>query len=88
MLELTKESTAEEIKKVYSLERGDVFKVANRYEGEWETITRRIFEDYYPTDASWNAVAITPGTDLYTIYGADCFVVTDNSKKQDTPSDK
>lgn len=79
MIVLNRKSTEEDIKSVYNLDRGDIFKVENQYEGEWNTITQRIFEDYYPGNG-WNAVAITPGTELYTTYGPDHFVVTQSGK--------
>lgn len=84
MIKLNKNSTEEEVRKVFTLEVGSVFKVENQYEGEWETITKRIFEDFYPKGSTWNAVAITPGTELYTTYGPDHFVVTDSDVTEQT----
>lgn len=76
MIKLNRNSTDDQIKEVYSLSKGEVFKVENNYEGEWETIVQRIFIDFLPSGSAWDATAITPGTHLYTTYGADHFVVT------------
>lgn len=76
IIHLDRNSTDNQIKEVYNLEVGDVFKVDNNYEGEWETIVQRIFVDFIISGSVWNATAITPGTELYTTYGPDHFVVT------------
>ena len=76
MIKLNRNSSEEELKSVYDLKVGDIFKVDNNYEGEWETIVQRIFVDYLPQGSIWCATAITPGTELYTTYGTDHFVVT------------
>ena len=64
MIKLNRNSSEEELKSVYDLMVGDVFKVDNNYEGEWETIVQRIFVDYLPQGSIWCATAITPGTEL------------------------
>lgn len=76
MIILNKDSTDDQIQGVYDLNVGDVFKVENNYEGEWETIVQRIFIDFLTECSTWNATAITPGTSLYITYGPDHFVVT------------
>ena len=83
MIKLNRNSSEEELKSVYDLMVGDVFKVDNNYEGEWETIVQRIFVDYLPQGSIWCATAITPGTELYTTYGPDHFVVTSSDVKEE-----
>lgn len=65
-------STEEQFSKIYSLEVGDVFKVSSDY----ETVIRRIEEDYLPENMEFKTFPINPGTDLYTMYGPDHCVVT------------
>lgn len=69
---LNADSTEEKFSEVYSLEVGDVFKVSSDY----ETVIRRIEEDYLPPHLEFKVFPINPGTDLYTMYGADHCVVT------------
>lgn len=72
---LTENSMRSVYDKVYALQVGDVFKV----EGNYETIMRRLLEDYKPTNINFEVTDITAGTSLYTMYGCDHLVVTCNS---------
>ena len=66
-------TTKEQYEELYKLDMGEVFKV----KADFETVMRRI-EDYKPSNVVFEVFPITPGTDLYTIYGPDHCVVTDN----------
>lgn len=55
---------------LFTLEVGQVFKI----ESDYETVMRRI--DEY-SDGKFEVYPITPGTDLYTMYGPDHCIVTD-----------
>lgn len=59
---------------LYEREVGDVFKVT---ESDYETVMNRI-EQYAPNNKSFEVFPITPGTSLYTTYGAEHCVVTKN----------
>lgn len=59
---------------LYKMEIGDVFKVT---ESDYETVMNRI-EKYAPTNKSFEVFPITPGTSLYTTYGAEHCVVVKN----------
>lgn len=67
----TPRSTYEEL---YEREVGDVFKVADC---DYETVLNRI-ELYAPSNKSFEVFPITPGTSLYTTYGAEHCVVVKN----------
>ena len=67
----TPRSTYEEL---YESEVGDVFKVT---ECDYETVLNRI-EAYVPSNKSFEVFPITPGTSLYTIYGAEHCIVVKN----------
>lgn len=66
-------SPREQYEELYKLNMGDVFKIQSDY----ETVMQRI-EDYKPKDLIFKVFPITPGTSLYTMYGPDHCVVTDN----------
>lgn len=72
-LVFTENSPQEHYEELYKLNMGDVFKIQSDY----ETVMRRI-EDYKPKDLVFKVFPITPGTSLYTMYGPDHCVVTDN----------
>ena len=64
----------EQYEELFKLNEGDVFEVSSEY----ETVLRRITEDYAPTDREFEVFPINPGTDLYTMYGPNHLVVTRN----------
>lgn len=72
-LVFTGDSLREQYNELYKLDMGQVFKIASDY----ETVMRRI-EEYTPENLIFSVFPINPGTDLYTIYGPDHSVVTDN----------
>lgn len=72
-LVFTGDSPREQYEKLYALGKGDVFKVQSDY----ETVMQRI-EDYKPQNLAFSVFPINPGTSLYTMYGPDHCVVTDN----------
>jgi hypothetical protein len=72
-LVFTEDSPKEQYDELYKLDMGDVFKIASDY----ETVMRRI-EEYMPENLVFKVFPINPGTDLYTMYGPDHSVVTDN----------
>lgn len=75
-LVLTENSLEEQYKELYKLQMGDVFKIESGY----ETVMRRI-EDYLPKGQIFKVFPITPGTDLFILYGPDHCVVTNNQKE-------
>lgn len=72
-LVFTENSPQEQYEELYKLNIGDVFKVQSDY----ETVMQRI-EDYKPQNLAFKVFPINPGTSLYTMYGPDHCVVTDN----------
>ena len=74
-LEFTADSTKEQYVTLYTLEVGSVFKVRS---SDFETVMRRI-EEFKPCNLNFSVFPINPGTALYTTYGADHCVITDNS---------
>lgn len=72
-LVFTENSPKEQYDELYKLNMGDVFKVHSDY----ETVMQRI-EDYKPQNLVFKVFPINPGTSLYTMYGPDHCVVTDN----------
>lgn len=58
---------------LYTLPVGTVFKI----EADYETVMRRI-EEYKPSNRKFEVFPINPGTDLFTINGADHSVITEN----------
>lgn len=73
-LNFTESSSKEQYDKLFLLGKGEVFKVSSDY----ETVMRRI-EEYKPHGVTFRTFPINPGTSLYTIYGPDHCVVTENS---------
>lgn len=69
----TENTPYEQYLKLYALQVGDVFKIQSDY----ETVMQRI-EDYKPTNIVFEVFPINPGTSLFTIYGPDHCVVTNN----------
>lgn len=70
---LTPESTEEEYIELYLEKVGTIFKI----EGDYETVIRRI-QDYKPEPITFFEVTpVNPGTNLYTMYGANHLVVTE-----------
>lgn len=69
-------SPKEQYGRLFSLKVGEVFKVNS---DDYETVMERINE-YLPDDLNFEVFPITPGTDLYTMYGPCHCVVTLNEK--------
>lgn len=69
----TGDTPKEQYDLLYKLNMGDVFKIQSDY----ETVMRRI-EEYMPDGLVFKVFPINPGTALYTMYGSDHCVVTDN----------
>lgn len=63
----------EEYDELFLQDMGTVFKIESGY----ETVMRRI-EEYKPSEILFKVFPINPGTDLYTIYGPDHSIITDN----------
>lgn len=55
---------------LYKLNVGDVVRVS-----DYETVMRRV-DEYCPKNLKFELTPITPGTDLYTMYGCEHAVVT------------
>lgn len=72
-LVFTENTPKEQYDELYKLDMGQVFKIASDY----ETVMRRI-EEYMPDNLVFKVFPINPGTDLFTIYGPDHCVITDN----------
>ena len=72
-LVFTENTPKEQYEELYKLEMGQVFKIQSDY----ETVMRRI-EEYMPDGLVFKVFPINPGTSLYTMYGPDHCVVTDN----------
>lgn len=70
---LNENSPKEKYEELFKLSKGEVFKVT-----DYETVMLRI-EDYKPTNGTFEVFPISPGTDLYTIYGCDHVVVVENT---------
>lgn len=70
-LKLNGKSSVEEISAIYGLSVGEVFKIEDGY----ETVMQRII-DHVPTGVTFEVFPVTPGTSLFTIYGANHCVVT------------
>lgn len=70
---LNENSPKEKYEELFKLPKGEVVKVT-----DYETVMQRI-EDYKPTNVNFEVFPITPGTDLYTMYGCDHVVVTENT---------
>lgn len=69
-------SPKEKYSELFSLSVGDVFKVVS---DDYETVMERINE-YLPSEQNFEVFPITPGTDLYTMYGPCHCVVTLNEE--------
>lgn len=69
----TENSPREQYEELYKLDMGSVFEIRSDY----ETVVRRI-KEYKPQDLLFDVFPINPGTDLYTVYGPNHLVVTDN----------
>lgn len=72
-LVFTENSTQEQYLELYKLAVGDIFEIQSDY----ETVMRRI-EDYKPENLVFGVFPINPGTSLYTLYGPNHCIVTDN----------
>ena len=72
-LKLDTDSTIEDYKELLKLEEGDVFEVCD----DFDTIMERI-EEVTPRYKDFEVFPITPGTDLYVIYGCNHCVVIAN----------
>ena len=72
-LVFTEDTPKEQYEELYKLEMGQVFKIKSDY----ETVMRHI-EEYMPEGLVFKVFPINPGTALYTMYGPDHCVVTDN----------
>lgn len=72
-LVFTENSPQEQYEELYKLEMGQVFKIQSGY----ETVMRRI-KEYMPEGIVFKVFPINPGTALYTMYGPDHCIVTDN----------
>lgn len=72
-LVFTGKSPREQYEALYKLGKGEVFKIQSDY----ETVMRRI-DDYKPQNLVFEVFPITPGTSLFTMYGSNHCVVTDN----------
>lgn len=72
-LTFTETTPREQYEKLYSLAMGSVFKI----QADYETVMRRI-EEYKPQGLTFKVFPINPGTDLYTMYGPNHCVITDN----------
>lgn len=72
-LVFTEDTPKEQYEELYKLEMGQVFKIQSDY----ETVMRRI-EEYMPEGLVFKVFPINPGTALYTMYGPDHCVITDN----------
>ena len=70
---LNENSPKEKYEELFKLPKGEVVKVT-----DYETVMQRI-EDYKPTNCNFEVFPITPGTDLYIMYGCDHVVVTENT---------
>ena len=70
---LDENSTKESYEELFKLPKGDVVKVT-----DYETVMQRI-EDYKPTGGAFEVFPINPGTQLYTLYGCDHVVITENT---------
>lgn len=70
------DSTREDYEKLFLLGKGDVFKVS----GGYETVMRRI-EEFTPPSLIFEVFPITPGTDLYTLYGDSHIVIVAKQQK-------
>lgn len=76
MITVSNNSTAEEISQLFELNVGDVFRISEGFEG-----VMMLIEIQTPKDKDFEVYPITPGTELYTMYGAGHCVVTKNSAK-------
>lgn len=63
--------------RLFTLSVGEVIKVL---EGDYETFMERV-QEYLPDSIEFEVFPITPGTDLYTMYGPNHCVVTKNQRK-------
>lgn len=70
---LNENSPKEKYEELFKLPKGEVVKVT-----DYETVMQRI-EDYKPTNGNFEVFPVTPGTGLYTMYGCDHVVVTENT---------
>lgn len=66
-------SPKEQYDELFKLEIGEIFKIQSDY----ETVMRRI-DEYAPGNILFKVFPINPGTALYTLYGPDHCIVTDN----------
>lgn len=73
MLIFNLDSTAEYYAALYLLPVGTVFKIEEHY----ESVMLRI-EEYTPDTKHFEAFPITPGTQLFAMYGCDCCIITIN----------
>ena len=65
------EITEDTFEKVYEMAVGDVV----HYEGNYETIARRI-EENMPDGMAFETFPITPGTTPFSMYGCNCIMIT------------
>lgn len=68
---LNGDSTKDEYAQIYKLGLGGIFEI----ESDYETVVLRI-EKYMPKGLEMDVFPITPGTDLFTIYGDSHVIVT------------
>lgn len=73
-LYFTEDTPKEQYDELYKLDMGQVFKVLTK---DYETVMQRI-EDYLPENLVFKVFPINPGTDLFTMYGPEHCVITDN----------
>ena len=66
-----RDTSIEQYEELFNLKFGDVFKI----ERDYETVMRRITEDYLPKGSEFEVSPINPGTSLFTVYGSDHLVV-------------
>ena len=76
MITVSNNSTVEEISQLYDLNVGDVFRISEGFDG-----VMALIEQNTPTGKLFEVYPITPGTKLYTMYGAGHCVVTKNEAK-------
>lgn len=70
---LNENSPREKYEELFKLPKGDVIKVT-----DYETVMQRI-ETYKPKSGNFEVFPINPGTSLYTLYGCDHVVITENT---------
>lgn len=70
---LNENSPREKYEELFKLPKGDIVKVT-----DYETVMQRI-ETYKPKNGNFEVFPINPGTSLYTLYGCDHVVITENT---------